>query len=98
VPMIAAIYARKSTDQNGRGDPMSVEIVMTRESFDCLEKLIPKEVSEGMQAPVFLQASGTTPHQVVLTCSLEIAEKLLEIARPSCGPAAEDIRSPRRSR
>jgi len=71
---------------------MSVEIVMTRESFDCLEKLIPKEVSEGMQAPVFLQASGTTPHQVVLTCSLEIAEKLLELARPSCGPAAEDFR------
>jgi hypothetical protein len=45
---------------------MNVEIVMTRESFDCLEKLIPKELSEGMQAPVFLQASGTTPHQVVL--------------------------------
>jgi hypothetical protein len=74
------------------GKPMSVEIVMTRESFDCLEKLIPKEVSEGMQAPVFLQASGTTPHQVVLTCSLEIAEKLLELARPSCERAAEDIR------
>jgi hypothetical protein len=71
---------------------MSVEIVMTRESFDCLEKLIPKEVSESMQAPVFLQASGTTPHQVVLTCSVEIAEKLLEIARPQCGPAAEGIR------
>ena len=71
---------------------MRVEIVMTRESFDCLEKLIPKEVSEGMQAPVFLQASGTTPHQVVLTCSLEIAEKLLELARPSGGPAGEDIR------
>jgi hypothetical protein len=71
---------------------MSMEIVMTRESFDCLEKLVPKEVSEGMQAPVFLQASGTTPHQVVLTCSLEIAEKLLEIARPQCGPAAEAIR------
>jgi hypothetical protein len=35
-----------------------------------------------MQAPVFLQASGTTPYQVVLTCSLEIAEKLLEIGRP----------------
>jgi hypothetical protein len=70
---------------------MSVEIVMTRESFDCREKLIPREVSEGMQAPVFLQASGTTPHQVVLTCSLEIAEPLLEIARPKCGPAAEDI-------
>jgi hypothetical protein len=98
--MIAAIYARKSTArpatarvrERRRGNPMSVEIVMTRESFDCLEKLIPKEVSEGMQAPVFLQASGTTPHQVVLTCSLEIAEKLLELARPSCGPAAEDIR------
>jgi hypothetical protein len=59
---------------------MSVEIVMTRESFDGLEKLIPKEVSEGMQTPVFLQASGTTPHQAVLTCSLEIAEKLLELA------------------
>jgi hypothetical protein len=71
---------------------MSVEIVMTRESFDCLEKLIPREVSEGMPAPVFLQASGTTPHQVVLTCSLEIAETLLEIARPQCGPAAADIR------
>ena len=49
---------------------MNVEIVMTRESFDCLEKLIPREVSEGMPAPVFMQASGTTPHQVVLTCSL----------------------------
>jgi hypothetical protein len=71
---------------------MNVEIVMTRESFDCLEKLIPKELSEGMQAPVFLQASGTTPHQVVLTCSLEIAQKLLEIGRPQCDPAAEDIR------
>lgn len=71
---------------------MSLEIVMTRESFDCLEKLIPDELSEGMQAPVFLQASGTTPHQAVLTCSLEIAEKLLEIARRPCGPAAEDIR------
>ena len=46
---------------------MNVEIVMTRESFDCLEKLIPREVSEGMPAPVFMQASGTTPHQVVLT-------------------------------
>ena len=71
---------------------MSVEIVMTRESFDCLEKLIPKEVSEGMQAPVFLQAAGTTPRQVVLTGSLEIAEKLFELARPSCGPAAENLR------
>jgi hypothetical protein len=98
--MIAAIYARKSTArpatarvrERRRGNPMSVEMVMTRESFDCLEKLIPNEVSEGMQAPVFLQASGTTPHQVVLTCSLEIAEKLFELARPSCGPAAEDIR------
>ncbi len=98
--MIAAIYARKSTArpatarvrERRRENPMSVEIVMTRESFDCLEKLIPKEVSEGMQAPVFLQASGTTPHQAVLTCSLEIAEELLELARPSCGPAAADIR------
>jgi hypothetical protein len=71
---------------------MSVEIVMTRESFDCLEKLIPREMSEGMPAPVFLQASGTTPHQAVLTCSLEIAEKLLDLARPSCEPAAEAIR------
>jgi hypothetical protein len=71
---------------------MSVEIVMTRESFDCLEKRIPKEVSEGMPAPVFLQAFGTTPHQVVLSCSLEIEEKLLEIARRPCGPAAEDVR------
>ena len=71
---------------------MNVEIVMTRESFDCLEKLIPREVSEGMPAPVFMQASGTTPHQVVLTCSLAIAETLLDIARHPCGPAAEDIR------
>jgi hypothetical protein len=71
---------------------MSLEIVMTRESFDCLEKLIPVELSESMQAPVFLQASGTTPHQVVLTCSLEIAEQLLEVARRPCGPASEDIR------
>jgi hypothetical protein len=30
---------------------MSVEIVMTRESFDCLEKLIPKEVVRGHAGP-----------------------------------------------
>ena len=70
---------------------MSLEIVMTRASFDCLEKLIPKDVSEGMPAPVFMQASGVTPHQVVLTCSLEIAERLISLARPTCGPAAEAI-------
>jgi hypothetical protein len=72
---------------------MSVEIVMTRESYDCLEKLIPEGLSERMEAPpVFLRASGTAPHQVVLNCTLEVAEELLTLARPSCGPAAEDIR------
>jgi hypothetical protein len=71
---------------------MSVEIVMTRESFDRLEKLIPKAVSEGMPAPVFLQPSGAAPHQVVLTCSLETAGQLLEIARGPCAPAADAIR------
>lgn len=45
-----------------------------------------------MPAPVFLQPSGTTPHQVVLTCDLGIAETLLELARPTCGAAAEAVR------
>jgi hypothetical protein len=64
--MIAAIYARKSTArpatarvrERRRGNPMSVEMVMTRESFDCLEKLIPNEVSEGLQAPGGLTVRG----------------------------------------
>ena len=72
---------------------MSVEIVMTRESFDCLEKLVPEGLAERMEAPpVFLHGSGTAPHQVVLNCTLEVAEELLALARPSCGPAAEGLR------
>jgi hypothetical protein len=100
--MIAAIHARRSADQagDGRGEartkeesPMSLEIVMARESFDCLEKLVPEGLSERMEAPpVFLHGSGTAPHQVVLNCTLEVAEELLALARPNCGPAAEDIR------
>ena len=69
---------------------MSVEIVMMRESFDCLEKLVPAGLAERMEVPpVFLHGSGTAPHQVVLNCTLEVAEELLALARPSCGPAAE---------
>jgi hypothetical protein len=72
---------------------MSVEIVMLRESFDCLEKLLPEGLAERMEAPpVFLHGSGTAPHQVVLNCTLEVAEELLALARPSCGLAAENIR------
>lgn len=72
---------------------MSVEIVMTRESFDCLEKLVPAGLAERMEVPpVFLHGSGTAPHQVVLNCTLEVAEELLALARPSCGPAAENLR------
>jgi hypothetical protein len=100
--MIAAIYARKSTDQAGVGPGRGAR---TREGEpdECGDRhdagvlRLPGEAHpeggvRGHAGPVFLQASGTTPHQVVLTCSLEIAEKLLEIARPQCGPAAEDIR------
>ncbi len=71
---------------------MTLEIVMTRESYDCLEKLIPEGLAERLEAPpMFLHGSGTAPHQVVLTCTLEVAEELLALARPSCGPAAEDL-------
>ena len=49
---------------------------MTRESFDCLEKLVPEGLSERMEAPpVFLHGSGTAPHQVVLNCTPEVAER-----------------------
>ncbi len=71
---------------------MTLEIVMTRESYDCLEKLIPEGLAERLEAPpMFLHGSGTAPHQVVLTCTLEVAEELLALARPSCEPAAEDL-------
>ena len=71
---------------------MSVEIVMTRESFDCLEKAHPEggvrgHAGPGVSAGLRYATSPGRAHG-----SLEIAERLLELARPSCGPAAEDIR------
>jgi hypothetical protein len=46
---------------------MSVEIVMTRESFDCLEKLVPEGYpSAWRRRPCSSTGLARPPHQVVL--------------------------------
>ncbi len=71
---------------------MSVEIVMTRDAYDCLEPLLSDELTERMEAPTYLHGSATTPPQVVVSCSLAVADALLKLARPTCRAAADAIR------
>lgn len=86
------ILKQAGAGRTERGPRMKVQIVMTREVFDCLVALVPDELS-GRIDLTYPDGSETTPTQVILDCSVGAAEGLLKIALATdCRDAVDDIR------
>lgn len=82
----------------GRGSGCSVvEIILSEHQLACLKAAVPMGSVEhaALEAGDYFAGSEITPEPiaVTVTCTLELAQRLLDIARTSCPDVATGIRA-----